>query len=87
MATEEILVTPPPPWLAELPVKVQLVSVGEEELLFIPPPWPPEEADELPLKVHPVSKGEDEVMLYIPPPPSVAELPVNVQLVMDGEEE
>jgi hypothetical protein len=71
-------IPPPLPKSLEFLVKVQLVSMGEEEMLYIPPPglsamfW---------LKVQSVSVGEDE-SLYIPPPAafiSNAEFAANVQ--------
>ena len=52
------------PQVAELPEKVQLVTVGEESSLYIPPPEPPAE---LPEKVQLVTVGEEEP-LHIPPP-------------------
>ncbi len=59
--------------------KMQLVSVGEESRLHIPPPV----LAELPENVQLVSVGEEESQLDIPPP----ELPEKVQLVSVGEEE
>ena len=59
---------------------MQLVSIGEDPPLNIPPPL----SAELPEKVQLVSTGEEEV-LYIPPP-LPAELPEKVQLVSAGEE-
>ena len=60
------------------PQKIQLVTVGEELLLTIPP-------YELPEKVQLVTVGE-ELTLTIPPPASWAALFENEQLETVGEE-
>ena len=72
----------PAPLKAELPLKVQLVTV--ELRPYIPPP----NLAELPLKVQLVTVGEDE-KLHIPPPIPLfilAELSLKVQLVTVGED-
>jgi hypothetical protein len=70
------LFIPPPREEAVLPVKVQLVTTGDEEVLYIPPP-------EFPVKIQSVTVGEEEEELSIPPP----EFPVKLQLVTVGDEE
>jgi hypothetical protein len=40
MLGEELRLYIPPPWVAELPVKVVLVMLGEELPFLIPPPVP-----------------------------------------------
>jgi hypothetical protein len=67
---------------ARLPVKTQLVSVGREDELYIPPPLP--HMTRLSLNTQFVSVGEEDA-LYIPPP-EYAELPLNVQSDSVGEE-
>jgi hypothetical protein len=46
---------PPPYWSPELPEKMQLVTAGEEPLLYIPPP----SSAELPWKMQLVTAGEE----------------------------
>ena len=80
----EVCIPPPKPYfpVAQLPLKVQLVSVGLLASLSIPPPAQPAE---LPLNVQFVSLGLEEA-LCIPPPlySPAAKLPLNVQLVNVG---
>jgi FKBP-type peptidyl-prolyl cis-trans isomerase len=42
--------------LAEFPLRVQLMSVGEEFVLYIPPPF---SFDEFPLKIQLMSVGKE----------------------------
>jgi hypothetical protein len=76
---EEEALCIPPPGKAAFAVKVQLVTVGEEEYsLYIAPPV-------LPVKVQLITVGdEDELDI---PPPEEAVLAVKMQLVTVGEEE
>ena len=54
--------------VAEFDVKVQLVRVGEEEVLYIPLPLAElEEETKFDVKVQLVRAGEED-SLYIPPP-------------------
>lgn len=68
----------PPPFLAELEVKVQLVSNGVLERLAIPPP---EVFAVLSVKLQLVRTGELLKKSFIPPPEMDAELDVKLQLV------
>jgi len=72
----------PLPTPVKLLENVQLVTVGEEESLYIPPPL---SVVVLLENVQLVTVGE-ELWLNIPPPDVVAELLENVQLVTVGEE-
>ena len=62
-------------------MKVQLVRIGDESELCIPPPSP---LAELVLKMQLVSDGED-AKLHIPPP-SPPLFPLKMALVSFGEE-
>jgi len=64
---ESALYIPPPRQVVELSLKVQLVSVGEDEWLAIPPPQPYSPGAELPVNTQLVSAGEENSSLFIPP--------------------
>ena len=70
--------SPPPSWLAELPLIVQLtmVIVVPSDSLTRPPPW----TAELSLIVQSVRLAVEPKSLKTPPP-SPAELPLTVQSV------
>jgi hypothetical protein len=74
----------PPPAGAELPEKVQLVSVGEDDWLQVMPP--PLELAELYENEHCVSVGEDRKQFIPPPSPAVASLSEKAQSVRIGED-
>ena len=71
---------PPPLFIAELPVKIQLITVGLLETLHIPAPML---LAELPVKIQLITVGLLLFELHIPPP-SLAELPVKIQLITVG---
>ena len=73
----DTLQTPPPLYLAELAVKVQLANVVDEDELHMPPPLC---KDEFPVNAQLVNVVGEEDPLYMPPPLFEAELPVNLQL-------
>ena len=79
---EEVQIPPPEP--AELPEKVQSISVEEEsEAMNIPPPLLLAEFAE---KVLLVSVGKEEDTMSIPPPLAPAELPEKAQFANVGDE-
>ena len=76
------LYIPPPSPLAEFPLNVQLLMVGEpSELAIAPPPSP---LAEFPLNMQLLMIGEPSELAIAPPFPA-AELLLNVQLLMVGE--
>jgi hypothetical protein len=85
LALSRFRIPPPTPLvaLAELPSKVQLVTVGLLPAKLNMPP-PAKSTATLPLNVQSVTAGLLPVWLYMPPPCRWAMLASNVQLVTVG---